>query len=304
MSVETGCIREEIGAWCSCRDCEQHYHEPYPKVFEGVEISGEVNTPDTTLIAQVAASIRRGHPQLWPVAPHGKRVAIVGGGPSLETTLHELRDLVFQGVEVVALNGAYQWLIDRNIRPNAQIVLDARPSTARFVDPCVPTCRYYLCSQCAPETWDAVEGRPWVGIWHAGDDAFRPVLDAYYLGKWVSVTGGTTVGTRAIGLLRMLGYLRMDLFGLDSCWVGDQHHAYAQDENDRDRCVRVTVTPQANPGAARDFWVAPWMLKQLEDFVLLIRTSGNKFLLQVHGDGLLAFALQSHAAVTYTTKES
>lgn len=269
-------------------------------VFEGVTVVGDVNTSDDVLLANVRASIRRGHSQVWPVPANYHRVAIVGGGPSLEATLPELRALVCAGAKVVALNGAYRWLLERNIVPKAQILLDARASTAGFVGEVVPDCRYYVSSQCAPETWDALGDRDLVGIWHAaGSEAIAAELDAYYLKNWVGIAGGTTVGTRAIGLLRTLGFLRFDLFGFDSCWMGDAHHAYPQAQNDQDKRLRLTIQPHDGAVPARDFWVAPWHVKQLEDLVLFIRSHGDKFLLNIHGEGLLAYALAAHADFAY-----
>src|SRR5678816_1351328 len=203
-------------------------------VLDGIDLQGNINTPDERLVANIAHSIRLGYPQLRPQPAQGERVCLVGGGPSLEDTFGELRDLYFSGAKVVTVNGSYQWCIDRNIRPSAQIVLDARPENARFVQPAIPQCKYLLASQCAPETWAAVEGRPDVWIWHAvaQDNVLaKPVLDAYYLGQWMPTPGGTTVVMRALSILRSIGYLRFDLFGVDSCVMGTKHHAYAQPEN-------------------------------------------------------------------------
>jgi hypothetical protein len=275
-------------------------------VFEGLTVDGNVNTEDARILENIRASIRRGYPQIWPTATNHYKVALVGGGPSLESTLPELRALVWAGAKLVALNGAYQWCIDHGLQPRAHIVLDARPETAKLIGPPVPDCRYYICSQCAPETWDALGDRPNVAIWHAGGEPeLEAELDAYYLKAWTHIPGGTTVGTRAIGLLRTLGFLRFECFGLDSCWMGDAHHAYPQAQNDQDGHYRLTVQAKDSSMPARDFWVAPWHVKQLEDLVLFIRAHGEKFLLKFHGDGLLAYALAAHADVHYTehTKE-
>jgi hypothetical protein len=270
-------------------------------VFAGLAVDGSVNTPDDTLVANIRSSIRRGYPQIWPTAMNPHRIALVGGGPSLESTLPELRELVFSGAKLVALNGAYRWCIERNLQPKAHIILDARPETAALVGPPVPDCRYYICSQCAPDTWDALGDRPFVAIWHAGGDAaIEAVLNEYYLGQWVGVPGGTTVGTRAIALLRTMGFLRFDCFGLDSCWMGDKHHAYPQSQNDRDGHYRLTIREEASRLPERDFWVSAWHVKQLEDLVLFIRAHGDKVLLRFHGDGLLAYALAAKAQVSVT----
>jgi hypothetical protein len=269
-------------------------------VLEGGALPvGELNTPDTELVAHIAHSIRLQHKQVAPQRPQADRICLVGGGPSLAHTERELRDMYFAGAKIVTMNGAYHWCIERNLRPSAQIVLDARPSMARFVEPVIPQCKYLLASQCHPETWAAVDGRPDVWIWHAvgPENNWRAVLDEYYLGKWQSIVGGVTVATRAIALMRIMGFLRMDLFGVDSCWMGEAHHAYEQAENERDERIPVYVYPTGHRDQAKLFWCSRWHAKQLEDLLKMIRNNGEKFLLNIHGEGLLAYALRSAASV-------
>jgi hypothetical protein len=270
------------------------------KVLEGFECQGTINTPDAGLAANVAHSITLGHPQIRPQAEQKDRVCLVGGGPSLEDTFDELRALYFEGAKVVTVNGAYHWCLARNIRPSGQIVLDARPENARFVEPAVSQCRYFLASQCAPETWATVAGRPNVWIWHAAaydNESLKPILDAYYGGNWMPTPGGTTVVMRALSVLRMMGFLRFDLFGVDSCFMGTRHHAYDQPENERDKAFRVTLARPGCPETVREFLCAPWHMKQLECFLQTIRINGHTFLLNVHGDGMLAYALRLGADV-------
>jgi hypothetical protein len=286
-------------------DTVQTLDAPVFRVLEGIEFHGQVNTPDASLLAHIRHSIRLGYPQVKPQAPQPDRVVLVGGGPSLLDTFDELRALYYEGAKLVTVNGSYQWCLERNLRPSAQILLDARASNARFVEPAVPNCRYLLASQCHPDTWRAVEGRD-VWIWHAvGPDAeVEAAMNAYYAGRWMSIghgpVGGTTVGIRAIALLRTLGFLRFDLFGFDSCYLGGLGHAYAQPENAHDRPYRFAAHPAGHPEQARVFYCAPWQAKQLEDFLQMIRAKGSDFLLNVHGDGLLAFALRSSAEVEWS----
>ena len=273
------------------------------KVLDGIEMQGTINTPDAQLAANVAHSIRLGFPQLRPQAAQADRVCLVGGGPSLADTEQELIDLYFAGAKVVTVNGAYRWCLERNIRPSAQIVLDARADNARFVSPAIPQCRYMVASQCAPETWAALGGRPDVWIWHAAaqdNEILRPILDAYYLGQWMPTPGGTTVVMRALSILRALGFLRFDLFGVDSCFMGGAHHAYAQPENAGDRPIHFVVAPTGHPELARTFHCAGWHIKQMECFLQTIRLNGDQFVLNVHGDGLLAFALKASADVQWS----
>lgn len=270
------------------------------KVIDGLECRGRVNTDDETLLQHIQHAIRQGHPQLRPEAVKPDRVAIVGSGPSLNETIDELRDLVFAGAKVVALNGAYAWCLAHNIHPSALIIVDARATNARFVDPLIPRCKYFIASQCHPDVWTAVAGRD-VILWHAmsPENPEGRVLDAYYgPGHWIGVAGGTTVASRAIGLLRMIGYLRFDLFGVDSCWLDGEHHAFDQAENQHEKHAIVRVEPTGYPDQAREFTCAPWHVQQLTDLLQLIRVSGHQFQLSVHGRGLLAAAIGNDTTVS------
>lgn len=267
------------------------------RVIDGVEMRGTINTPDDKIRAHVESAIRRGLPQVWRQQTQPDRVCLVGSGPSLADTFQELRDLVFDGAMLVTVNGAYHYCLERNLQPHAQIVMDARPSNVRFVEPAIPRCRYYLASQCHPDLFDAVEGRELVAIFHATDPegTLKPLLDAFYLGRWQGIAGGTTVATRALALLRMLGYLRFDIFGVDSCWMNGAHHAFDQPENANDKMLKVELHPTGHPELGRTFFVAPWMLKQVEDFLQMLRINGQHFLLRFHGDGLMAYVVDASA---------
>lgn len=275
-------------------------------VLDGVDLRGAVNVPDERILENMRASIRLKFPQVQPYPIKSDRVLFVGSGPSLADTEEELVHLYYEGAKIFTLNGGYHWCLARNLRPSAQIVVDARPGNGRFLEPLVPQCRYLVASQCDPSTWAVVnDGRENVWIWHAADPdgLFKAMLDDYYFGHWHGIAGGTTVAMRGLALLRTLGYVRFDIFGVDSCWMDGAHHAVEQPENAGDRPYLFRAFPTGSPGQARAFDVSPWHLKQLEDFLQLIRIAGDQFLLQVHGDGLLAFALAQAAVWEATVEE-
>lgn len=268
------------------------YHDP---IVADRMAHGQMNVGEDLILRNIESSIRRGHTQMrgGPVRP--ERICLVGSGPSLNDSLDELRALVWDGAVLVTLNGAYHWCIERGLQPRTQIVMDARSSNARFVQPAVSGCRYVLASQCAPEVWDAVQGRDDVWIFHAvvkQEGALSQALDRYYAGQWVGIGGGTTVATRAISLLRTAGYVRYDLFGIDCCWKGSQHHALPQPENDKEQWFKVTAGVKDDPSTQRTFITSTPMLKQFEDFLVTMKVNGQHFRLTVHGDGMLAYTLR------------
>lgn len=267
-----------------------------------IEFKGGVNTPPDVILAQVEQNIRRGLPQACAHPPNDQTVVLVCGGPSLAMTEKDLVKEVWgdgvRGGKVVAVNGAYNWCLDRNIRPSAFVMLDAREFNARFVEAPVEGCHYLLSAQCHPRAFELCRDRK-VTIWHAmtGDEAEKKILDDFYFGQHYPVTLGTTVSMRAISLLRMLGFRRFVIFGLDSCWIGDEHHAYAQPENSNERRMPVWIRPEGRDDLAQRFICSPWQAKQAEDFMELVRHRGDLFDLDVRGPGLIATMIRVAAQI-------
>lgn len=262
-----------------------------PTHIEGLVIPDQgINVGASVVFDHVRVNIRRPFPQIAQYPTNREVALIVGGGPSLNDTLPELRAAVFAGGHVIALNGAYQWCISHNIRPSGHIVMDAQRHNVRFLEPVIPHCKYFFASQCHPDFWEAVGERPDTWMFHAGCQGgeTQALLDRHYGGNWFNVSGGTTVASRSLYLLRLMGYLRFELFGIDCC-VLDEHHAYAQPENDADEIHTIEFT--RSDGDARRFRGSAWHFKQAEDFIRILSVDGALFRYVVHGPGLLAYAL-------------
>jgi len=110
------------------RDGEQIGFDPKKTLEIAFDPNCRVNVTDEVLLAQVAHNIKLGLPQAMSYQPNAETAIIVAGGPSLKDSAIEkqLVEAVWRGGKVIAVNGAYQWCIDRNIRPSAAVVMDAR----------------------------------------------------------------------------------------------------------------------------------------------------------------------------------
>lgn len=254
-----------------------------------------INVLDQTVLDQVAINIRRGLPQVCPHQVNSERVLLVCGGPSLKSTEKDLRDMFWDGGKIITVNAAYQWCIDRNLRPSAAVLMDARPFNARFLETPVKGCQYLLASQCHPTAFELCRNRQTL-IWHAlsaGEDELA-LLDEYYLGRehHHGITLGTTVGIRAISLMRMLGFVKFEIFGMDSCMLDGEHHAFPQEENNKDRFLTVWLRPQGRDDLVQRFTCTVWQAKQFSDALQLIQERGELFHLNFHGPGLIATAMR------------
>lgn len=256
---------------------------------DGQEIvdAGVLNLGEEAVLRNVTDNIQAGWNQVSPGPTNDTEVIILGGGPSLESQVDEIRELKEAGAKVVTLNGAYHWAHKHGLDPVTQIIVDARDFNARFTHPVRDRCKYLIASQCDPAVLAGLpKDRTW--IWHTSADFIRPVLNEH-LETWFGVPGGSTVLLRAIPLLRMLGYRQFHLFGCDSC-VQEAHHAYPQPENDGEAVVPVTC-------GGRIFQCQPWQVGQAQEFIALIQVLGDEFDLAIYGDGLLHHILETGASL-------
>lgn len=255
-------------------------------------MDGHLNIGVEERYSNIQQSICLGLPQVrgYPQS-NEQEVCIVGSGPSLASTLWELQALVAARVHVVALNGAYDYLLRAGVTPNAMVLIDGRESNRRFITQPIESCHYLIASQCHPAVFEAVRSMPKTKIWHCltgADPVELQILNGYYQGCWQPVMGGCTVGTRAIMLMRFLGYAKMHLFGMDSCYMDGEGHAMPQPENDNE----VTQIVEC---AGRSFRCSAWQQEQALEFMDIIQEHGQYFELAVHGNGLLAHILESGA---------
>lgn len=270
--------------------------------------AGVLNEEMEKIRSNVRTNLRAGWHQIMPHPPQSTEVMILGGGPSLAGQLDTIRRMRFEGKKIVTLNGAYNWAIENGLGGDigCQVVVDARPHNARFVKPVQPQAIYLIGSQCDPSVLEGLPKERTL-LWHTTAEAIRDILEEERPGECFGVQGGSTVLLRTIPMLRMLGYMRFHLFGMDSClkeasntgseWRHYTHHAYAQPENDGIRVIPVTV-------GGRVFHCHPWMASQATEFMTLIAKMGDLFEIQVHGDGLLGWILEHGAQIDIELEEA
>lgn len=253
--------------------------------IENVELELTNNVGDDAVRANVEAALRRGLPELKEAPAHDGVVAICGGGPSLADDLELIRRIRDDGHAVWALNGTLNWLVDQCVYPAAAWCVDSRPENAAFFRRAPWGPSYYIASRCHPEVFAALGGCD-VTLWH--DSSVRDLVPEDRL----IIGGGTTVGVKAMAAAFALGYRRIHLFGFDSSYRSDEHHAYPQALNDGEAIYEATV-------GNRIFAAAGWMLGQVRNFGHIAPMLADEgCVVTVHGDGLLP-AVAAEMATQY-----
>lgn len=217
------------------------------------------------LATNLVSSLCRGLPTLDFGQPIPQMVALVAGGPSAKNYLDELRR--WDGY-VVAVNGAHDWLLDNGITPDAMIVMDGLVAVADLVQRATDETTYLVASSCAPEVFDALEGKR-VILWHVmqNDD-----------GNGLLVCGGPSVVTRAPYLLYMMGFRELHIYGADSSISGLQSHVYENGLLAKDRlAVR----------AGNEVFISTAALVLQAEYLWTLKTEMPDDLnMEVHGYGL------------------
>lgn len=244
------------------------------------ELDKICNTARETLLANVRAAIVRDLPWLDLKPAHDGHAVIVGGGPSLEDTKGAILWRKSIGQTIWALNGSADWLRSLGVIPDYHAIVDARPDNVRFVKRTSPQTAYLVASQCDPSMFEALDGCG-IMLWHSPADGVQELLEGETVRPVHLIGGGSTVGLCAIVLAFALGYRKIHLYGFDSSYRDDAHHAYSQSLNDGDLVIDVLA-------GNRRFRGSPWMVQQAEEFCPLALDLANQgAIITVAGDGLL-----------------
>lgn len=222
------------------------------------------NTAEDVRARNAEINLARGFERFGTKPPHDGKVCIVGGGPSLADCLDEIKARQMNGWQVWATNNTYRFLQSHDIQPDVHVLLDARAANSAFLNP-DPRVQYFVHVSCDPALLDMLDG-------------CRVCL--YDLN---GESTGTTVGLKALYLAGFSGFAEFYLYGFDSSYRDDKHHAYDQPLNEAENVIEVHVEGKA-------FRCAPWMAIQAEEFQsIAVSFAQQDKVIHVAGDGLLPF---------------
>lgn len=260
---------------------------------------GQVNTSNEQILEHMRENAKLGIQQIKPHEQQEIEVMLLAGGPSLNDFEDEIIRQRAEGMPLITANGTYHWALERGLKPSMQIMIDAREFNRRFVTPVVDDCKYVISSQCHPSVFKSLpKERTYMWQVSLSDEQVDLATELWgepYPGSnnWFACPGGSTVILRGLCLLRMLGLYKVHLYGFDSCLREQDHHAYPQPENDRSGAVEMFVA-KGTP-FEKSFWCQPWMAYQAKEFKEMIPRLFRDMKLDVKGDGLISYMIQSGA---------
>jgi SAM-dependent methyltransferase len=237
----------------------------------------KTNVSDGEILSNLRASKERNLPYVDICPKRDRPLAIVGSGPSVLSRLEYLR--AFPG-DIMALNGAYNLLLDNGITPKYAVLIDARPENTNFFEhPSLDTF-HLLASQVHPQVYEYIADRSGkVATFHLDGPAFQSVFEP---GEVTCMGGMHTVGLTALILATTLGYRNLHLYGYDSSYSGGKSHALPQAQNEGQETTEVEFL-------GKWYTTTPAMASQTEHFFLLKKVLFQHYPdldLYLCGDGL------------------
>lgn len=221
------------------------------------------NTPEGVRAEHIRINSGRNIRWLEEEPLKDKPLYVVAGGPSLKHRWAELLDkhgTQLHDIDILALNNAYGFLLEKGIVPNYFMLMDARPENAQFVQDYSVGTMHYLAAQCHPDVFDALlNGKK--TLWFSHEDAAKQVP-----GKKLMLAAPVgTVGMKALSLGFALGYREFRLYGYDSSYA-DTHHAYPQELNDNSTTIEVFIER-----GGKKYITTPAFANQAAEFVPFAR---------------------------------
>lgn len=147
-------------------------------------------------------------------------IAVVCYGPSLNQTWESIKDFKY----VLTCSGAHKFMIERGVVPTWHVDVDPRPHKIKLIGEPHPDVEYLLASTCSPDYFKMLKvGGFKVRLWHVFDGA-EEAMRVLPPEEW-ALTGGCSVGLRALAIARFLGFRKLDVFGMDGCEGETGKHA-------------------------------------------------------------------------------
>lgn len=243
------------------------------------EIEQFCNTEDAQIEANIKYTMSLPHPWLEPKPENNRTAVIVGGAPSLNDTISKINDI--PDSDVFSCNNTAKLLSRLEIGFDYHVMVDARAENASFLTNLRPLKGYLFSSMCNRNVFDAIQDTS-VTVFHPKIKGIVEALEGDTRPACI-VGGGSTVCLKAIAIAYIMGYRKFHLFGMDSSYSGDEHHAYSQTINDDDLIVQVQVDDQF-------FKTSPWMVAQADEFDdLMIELMRLGCTFDISGDGLIPY---------------
>ena len=211
---------------------------------------------DARILENVSLCKMSGVPYVSPRAPHGKPLAIVGGGVSTKMHMDELK--AWPG-DIWAINGTCSWLADFGIESTLLTVdPDSYDNHKAFVADMVRKVeKGMLATCCSPELFAMLRDKD-IEVFHVHGPE----------DEGLNINGGTTSACRAHLLALATGYHDISYFGCEGSWELDSVTHVNKDEPQLAMIIHA---------GGKAYVTNPQLMIQCENLAAIIKGFPNVF---------------------------
>lgn len=172
-----------------------------------IKVHGKCAVSDSQQKENAAYAVGLGVPLIQKQPPHGRPLAVVGGGPSIKDYLKCIQR--WNG-DIWSINATWKWLKEHGV-DSTFFSVDPLEAAAEMA---VGVQKGIVASGCHKRMFTAI---PELQMFHTDQITANGLI------------GGTTTATRAPTLALMMGYGSVTFFGCESSY-GEVSHAYRSEE--------------------------------------------------------------------------
>jgi Protein of unknown function DUF115 len=242
---------------------------------------------------QVAWSVPRYPKRIQPAPAHGRTAILACYGPSIRDMVQVIKDEMALGnSDIITVSGAHDFIVENGLKQKYHIECDPRLHKADNIDHAVEGIEYLIASTCHKGYFEKLSrGGADVRLWHVATPGHATKLvDELGESSNHCISGGGSVGLRALPLLYTMGYRDFAIFGMDSSFRDDGNEQWAGKHAGKKQDV-----VECDCGG-RIFKTSPILLTYATSFFEHIqKTRDCKY--RVYGDSLLAGMCAMYAAM-------
>lgn len=259
------------------------------------------NNDPSIIRDQLRENIKLCLPWLEVTPAHDRTLAIIGGGPSL---VNNIGRIYRTDTDILALNGAYGYLLDYGIKPDYWMLLDTRAENLSFLENINHNTMHFVAAQCHPEIFRKLSNHK-ITMYLTTLPGVLELVKHLDVPKNRLVGSAGTVGTKALSLAYALGYRKLHLYGYDSSYSDDKHHAFTQTLNDTNKTIDIHfngeryVTTPAMANQAYEFLFTATDLVKFHGFDIELYGSGLLYDMVANANELGKIPLASHEKAKY-----
>lgn len=153
-------------------------------------------------------------------------IMIIGGGPSVDSQIDEIRSLKEKGVPLMVISRMYPWCKEHGLKPDYVVSLDCMEEQEKGFSDLQPDVTYLLASVTRPSIVDMLEGEKRY-VWDTKDDRKVQSMRLKHGYEVATViNGGGSVTIACMSLAMNIGFRDLHVFGFD-CMMKDPNHHHA-----------------------------------------------------------------------------